>query len=409
MQDMRVPWPPLDAERYIVDPSARPRVVHVITRLIVGGAQRTVIGLADGLADEYDISIVCGPDEGAEGSLRRDAAAVAPVTIVSRLRRDLHPLHDLSAVAALGRTFTRLRPDIIHTHSSKAGIVGRLAAMAHGVPAVHTVHGWGHTPADHALKTKAFVGIERFIASRTEALIAVSEDVRTEGVRLRIGRVDQYRLIPEFVDFQAHLSSFHQGRRMARAALGMGEDEEVVGWVGRFSPQKDPDTLVSSLQQLLLSRPKTSAVLVGDGPLRTRAQAALSSAGLGDRVQFAGLRSDVRRLYCAFDVLLHVSRWEGQPMVVQEAIAERVPVVGTRVTGIGDLVVEGRTGFLVEPGDATGVAARAHQVLDCPNLRAPLDASVVQEVAQTIGSVVSLERHRELYRELAPRDRCGRK
>jgi glycosyltransferase involved in cell wall biosynthesis len=375
----------------------KPRVVQVITRLIVGGAQLTVRGLCESLSERFDLHVVCGPDAGLEGSIAKSVREIAPVTVVPNLRRDLHPLQDASAVRSLKATYARLRPDIVHTHSSKAGIVGRLAAPRSG-GIVHTVHGWGHTPLDAAWRRRTFISLERLVAPRTDALVAVSRDVRDEGLRLGIGTADQYRVIPPYVDYRASTESFPAARAKARARLGLSEGETVIGWVGRFVPQKDPETLAVALKEILERRSEaTRAVLVGDGPMRERVQGEL--APLGERVMFTGRLEDVRELYAAFDVLLHVSRWEGQPMVVQEAIAERIPVVATRVSGIEELVLPG-VGFVVDPGDAAAITRCTLDLLASDEVRAPLAEEVAREVAERNGHEVTVVKHVELYEEL---------
>jgi glycosyltransferase involved in cell wall biosynthesis len=380
--------------------SAKPIVFHVITRLIVGGAQLSMLGLCDGLREQYDVRLLSGPETGPEGSLHEQAAEVVPLMIVPQLRRDVNPPKDFAALAALRRAINDSRPAIVHTHSSKAGILGRAAAMKSDAKRVHTVHGWGHTPADSAPRRAVFVQLERVTAKWTDALVAVSPDVRNEGLRRRIGNPRLYEVIPEFVDYRPMNPNFEKSRQMAREALGLLDGDEVVGWVGRFVPQKDPHTRARALELVLSTRSTARAVLVGDGPLRQDVEQRLRGAGLAERVVFAGLRQDARSLYAAFDVLLHPSLWEGQPRVIQEAIAERIPVVATQVEGAGDLVTDGRTGYLAPPGDAEQIAARALDVLagECP--RAPLDETVIGDLARRYGRELVLHRHLELYERL---------
>jgi glycosyltransferase involved in cell wall biosynthesis len=237
------------------------------------------------------------------------------------------------------------------------------------------------------------------VAPRTDALVAVSEDVREEGLRLRIGTRDQYRVIPAYVDYHPSADDFTAARRRARERLEVSPDDAVIGWVGRFVPQKDPDTLAHALRRILLHRQDdhTRAVLVGDGPLRDRVQRQL--APLGSRALFTGRLANVRELYPAFDVLVHVSRWEGQPMVVEEAIAERIPVVATRVSGIEDLVRDG-VGYVVGPGSVRGLADRALEVLAGSELRAPLSTEAVGQVAEGHDRAVTIAEHVRLYEEL---------
>jgi len=382
------------------DRGARPRVIHVITRLIVGGAQLSVISLAEGLSDDFDIQIIAGPQTGPEGSLQRCAAATAPLTLVDALRREISPRWDPVAVPALRRLLRRLDADIVHTHSSKAGIVGRFAAAPLRARAVHTIHGWGHTPADSRLRRAAFIALERAAARRCDALLAVSPDNRAEGLAHSIGQPDLYHVIPEPVELEPVVPEFMRGRSQAREVLGIDADVEVIGWVGRFVEQKDPDTLARVLIGLLRDRPASYAVLVGDGPRRGDVETALANAELSNRVMFTGVAGSARMLMPAFDVLVHPSRWEGQPRVVQEALAERIPVVSARASGIGQLIRDGKTGFAVAPHCPEEMVKAATAVLESAELRAPLTNSSLDELRSTHGRATVLDRHRELYNAL---------
>ena len=385
----------------VSDRPERPRVVHVITRLIVGGAQLTAAGLCTEMADRFATSLVTGVEAGPEGSLRERVEPVVPIYDIPALRRRIDPRWDTVAVVRLRRLLKDLRPDIVHTHSSKAGIIGRVAARGVGARLVHSVHGWGHTPADPAVRRWLLVRIERAIATWTDALVAVSDDVRQEGVRSGIGTPDQYVVIPELVDLRPHDRDFGAARRRARHALGIsGVEGSIVGWVGRYVPQKDPRLLGEAIARVLTELPDAHAVLIGDGPLRGRVEQQLASAGVADRVCFAGLRSDVRQLYAAMDVVLHPSLWEGQPRVVQEALAERVPVVATHVSGVSQLIRDGANGFVVPTGDSDGMARRTVEALHRAALRPPLAEEALVTLTEVAGAKRCLDGHEELYQRL---------
>jgi glycosyltransferase involved in cell wall biosynthesis len=359
-----------------------------------------VLNLGRELRHDYRVHMVCGPDVGQEGSIYEEVAAEFDTTLLPILRRPIRPLEDLRAVGALRRLFERLQPALVHTHSSKAGILGRRAARGLGPAVVHTVHGWGHTPDDSALKRRLLVAAERRAAAWSDRLVAVSQATRDEGLALGIGRPEQYEVIPAWVDYTPSDPDALQARAAARSELGLPHDAQVLGWVGRFMPQKDPLTLSRALREVLERRPAVHACLIGDGPLRGEVERELAAAGVVERARFAGFRSDVRRLYPAFDVLLHTSRWEGQPRVIHEAIAERVPVVAAGVPGTSEILAAAKVGLEVEPGDASGYAARAEQALDSDDLRYPLPGSNVERLAQAHGRETVLRRHLELYRAL---------
>lgn len=381
----------------------RPRLVYVITKLVVGGSQFTVVGLCARLVEEFETHLVAGPEVGVEGSLRSAVPQAVRVHQVPSLHREVDPVHDALAVGALRRLLRAIRPDIVHTHGSKAGIVGRVGTRGCAARVVHTVHGWGHTPDDTTLRREIFVRLEQTMARHTDALVAVSRDVRDEGLRCGIGEASQYVVIPALVDLEPAEPDFGSARARARAELGIGDERAVVGWVGRFVPQKDPRTLVAALADVLHSRRDAYAVLVGDGPLRGEVERGLTAEGVADRAVFTGVRLDARRLYPAFDVVVHPSRWEGQPMVVQEALAERVPVVSSRVAGVGELLVDGRNGYAVTPGNAPELARRTIEVLTDARLRAPLGDETAGRLQAVTGAGRCVTAHRELYARLLGR------
>jgi glycosyltransferase involved in cell wall biosynthesis len=359
-----------------------------------------VVGLCEELRDEYDVRIVTGPQTGPEGSLLSRAAAAAPVSVLDMLRREISPRWDPVAVYGLRRVLRRLDGDIVHTHSSKAGIVGRFAAATLSTRVVHTVHGWGHTPADSPARRAAFIALERASARRCDALVAVSADNREEGLAQRIGRPEIYRVIPELVELDPLESDFVKARAQARQTLGVEQGAEVIGWVGRFVEQKDPQTLSRALGSLLRERPSSRAVLIGDGARRGEVEALLDAAGVGDRVTFTGVVHGARALMPAFDVLIHPSRWEGQPRVVLEALAERVPVVAAKASGIDELIRQGSTGFVVRQQAPEEMAEATAVVLEERALRAPLDEHLLADLKVKHGRAFAVARHRELYDEL---------
>jgi glycosyltransferase involved in cell wall biosynthesis len=206
--------------------------------------------------------------------------------------------------------------------------------------------------------------------------------------------------VPESVDFSPSDRDFTAARERARRALRLEPEAPVVGWVGRFMPQKDPEALAQAMTRLLTVDAGVQGVLIGDGPDRAQVESHLGRSGLSERVTFVGFRRDVRSLYPAFDVLLHTSKWEGQPRVVQEAIAERVPVVTARAPGTRDLMRTADVGVEVPPGDVDGLVAGVRAILHNESRRAPLAPDAVRAVARRNGHEIALEEHLRLYSEL---------
>ena len=379
----------------------RVRVLHVITRLCVGGAQLSLLELARALHHTHDIEIAYGPDIGTEGSIEEEVLQSFPrATMIPALRRPIRPGSDALAVVRLRALFRKLRPDVVHTHSSKAGIVGRFAGRDGPWRVVHTVHGRGHTPDDSVLRRRMLVAAERRAAGWCHALVAVSPDVVREGLDRGIGDPELYRVIPNPVDSRPVQSDFASARRKAREVLGLDPSSPVVGWVGRFMPQKDPLTLARVVDELLRENSRATAVFIGDGPERTLVEAELNRSGQASRALFTGFRRDVRELYAAMDVLLHTSRWEGQPRVIHEALAERIPVVAASVTGTPEIFQSGRVGFEVTPGDTDAFVRCAQSILRGESVRAPLPDRAIDDLDAVVGRQVSVRRHISLYAEL---------
>lgn len=352
--------------------AARPvRVLHVITRMIVGGAQENTM-LSCALVDRarFPSELLSGIETGSEGELHTETRARGVVHhLEPSLVRALHPLKDLVALWRLWRFLRRGRWDVVHTHSSKAGILGRLAARMAGVPhVVHTVHGWGFTPGQSAPVHALYVFLEWLCAFCCDTLVVVAGVDREDGLARGIGRASQYRLVRSGIEVEAYRDVATTAAE-ARARLGLPGDAFVVGCVGRLSPQKAPLDMVEGFAALARARPDARLVLVGDGPLRAEVESRVAALRLDGRVHLPGLRRDVPELLRAFDVFALASRWEGLPRVFPQAMAAGLPVVATRVDGAADAVEDGVTGRLVEVGDAAGLGRALLELAADPERR----------------------------------------
>lgn len=346
------------------------RVLHVITRMIVGGAQENTM-LSCALIDRvrFPSDLLCGPQTGSEGELHTETRARGVSLLIEpSLVREIAPAKDLLALWRLYRFLRRNRYDVVHLHSSKAGIVGRIAAWLARVPVViHTAHGWPFTREQSRIGRFLDVSLERMCAPLCEVIVVVAEPDRVDGRRLGIGRPEQYRLIRSGVEVEAYRDAPFT-RAEVRREIGVPEDAFVIGTVGRLSPQKAPLDLLAAFERIAGIRPETHLVLVGDGPQRDLVTARAADAGLADRVHLLGLRRDVAKLQRAFDVFALASRWEGLPRVFPQAMAAGLPVVATRVAGAPDAIVPGETGWLVEIGDTEELARRLLSLAEDPAL-----------------------------------------
>lgn len=351
----------------------RIRVVHLATNLQSGGASETAIGICALLpSNEFEVTLLAGTLTEDEASRGADLVAHArslgiDVRMVPNLHRPVSVPEDLRTLMALQRWFRRSRPDVVHTHKSKSGALGRLAAKAAGVPAiVHTVHGWSFHVGQGQVTQRALQFLERYLAKVSSALVVVTEEDRRAGLNARVGHEDQYVLIRSGIE----LTEFHpdpRRREAVRAALAIHDGDTVVGTVGRLEPQKDPLLFVRTAAAVSRSLPTARFLMVGEGSLRHDVVSLARRSGIGDKLTMLGDRRDVADLMRAFDVMLMTSRWEGLPRVVIEAMATRVPVVSTAVGGVREVIQDGCTGLLASPDDLAGLARNVVRVATSPD------------------------------------------
>ena len=321
------------------------RVVHVITRCIAGAGGVAVRGAVGLDPSRYESVLVTGTREGPLLDRARDHGV--EVVVVPELVAPISPRQDARALLRLTRLVRERGVDVVHTHSAKAGVLGRVAAHRAGVGVVvHTLHGFPfhdfQNPAVHA----AYVGIERRLSRITDAYLAVGTGVAVEALRRGLARPEQVHTVGPVVD-ASDVARTAASRAAARARLGLPDDVLVVGTVGRLDFQKAPEIMLAALRRM-----EVPAVLVwaGDGALATRTAAQVRAMGLEDRVRLLGNRADVAELLPAFDVFAMASRYEGLPCAIVEAQQCGVPVVATAVNAVPDVVVPGETGLLVPPG-----------------------------------------------------------
>lgn len=340
--------------------ASRTRVVVVVTRFMAGAggvALRGALGLD---RDRYDVSFVTGG-----GRLVDDARAAGfDVTVLPDIVANVSPWHDFRAVHALTRRLAAEQPDVVHTHSAKAGAVGRLAARRAGVPwVVHTYHGFPFHEFQRPWTRYAYVAAERSLCRRTDMVLAVGSAVAVEAIRRGVAAPSQLRTIDVAIDSMA-VTRTPESCRQARALLGISDQAPVVGTVGRLDYQKAPETFFAAFAAL--RHRGAIAVWVGDGMLRHTVEDLVARLGISDRVLLLGDRADVPEILPAFDVFAMSSRYEGVPCAIIEAMTAGVPVIATAVNAVSDVVVPGETGLLVPPQRPTALAAAIDKVLDDP-------------------------------------------
>lgn len=379
-----------------------PRVLHISTDLQLGGAQKSVAAICLGLQREgYDVHVACSSRAGrvVNDDILPQQLQQAGIDMhdVPAMRRLISPPHDIIAFVQLVRLMRRLKPTIVHTHCSKAGILGRLAAAAASVPiVVHSQRGWSFYAAGSAVTRWLYIACEHVAAPFGQLYFAVSHAVVRDGVALRLGTPDRYRVVRSGIDLAPFLTTRKNADRpAARRQLGIDEDCRIVGSVCRLVQAKAPLDLVAVARQVLQRRPDTLFIVVGDGPMADDLVDAAHEAGLGDRFRMLGRRDDIPEAMAAMDVFLLTSRWEGFPRVLVEAAAVGLPIVATDVTDVAAFVdtVGGRS---APPGDVDALAEGVLALLDDPTTHGPVDAAYLEEFS--LPRVI--RDHVEIYSEL---------
>src|SRR5574341_403397 len=374
------------------------KVAHIITKLALGGAQQNTLFTVSHLDPLRFHPILIA---GEPGLLDDEARGMRGVEFhpIPSLVRPLRPTADLRAMLALTRLLRRLRPTIVPTHSSKAGILGRWAAWLAGVPVIiHSIHGFGFTPAQHPLLRALLLTAERLTARLTTRFIAVSEANRQRGIELRLFSGERCALIRSGVDLHLFRHTRVEVKKKKRD-LGLEPDRPVVGMVAPLKPQKAPLDFVRVAALVHKVRPDVQFLEIGDGELRPEVEAAAQREGLGDAFRLLGWRRDIPEVLRCLDVLALTSRWEGLPRVYLEALASGVPVIGTNVDGAAEVIRDGVNGYLVEPGDVGRMAKEVMALLRDPE-RARQMGRQAQALAEEFDIHYMVRRQEEEYERL---------
>ena len=382
------------------------KVLRVIARLNVGGPALHVAYLTEGLAERgYDTTLVAGSLAHGEESMAHVARQRgARIVTLPHLARQVSPLNDLLAVRHLAKLIRTERPQILHTHTAKAGAVGRVAALLAGDArppiVVHTFHGHVLRGYFNPLATLAFRTLERWLASVTTRLIAVSPEVRDDLVRLGVAPREKFVVIRLGIQLDERVGTDDTARRETRRRLGVSPESFVVGWVGRMTAVKRTDDVLLAFKGVIDRGVDAWLCLIGDGPDRQRLERRAHELGIAKRCLFVGYQNDVAPYYEAIDALLLPSANEGTPVSVIEALAAERPTVATRVGGVPDVVREGVDGYLVDVGDADTLAARLVELAGDPDKRDAMGREGRRRVLERYAVDRLVDDIDQLYREL---------
>jgi glycosyltransferase involved in cell wall biosynthesis len=353
-------------------PADRPlKVAHVITRFIRGGAQENTLLTVQGLARDprYEVSLITGPGIGPEGDLLGEARGRGvEVVVIDAMRREVHPLRDWRSYHALRAEFRRWQPDVVHTHSSKAGILGRAAAHAEQIPRiVHSIHGLPFHRYESWWRNRLYIALERHCGRYTDRIISVCDSMTNQAVAAGIAPRRKFVTVYSGMEVGPYLRSDF-GRAATRLGLGLDPRDTVVGVIARISPLKGHEFIIRAAPSILSRHPEAKLLFVGDGHIRGEMERLAKSLGVFDPIVWAGLRDyrEIPELIHGMDLLVHTSLREGLARVLPQALLSAVPVVSYDVDGAYEVVIDGETGWLVEAEQIEALANAVCDALDHP-------------------------------------------
>lgn len=383
------------------------RTAHVITRLIIGGAQENTLFNVD---DQHhlhgdDVCLITGPGLGPEGTLEKRAwDRGLDIRVLPELRRSLHPLQDWKALRAIRRALREYSPDIVHTHSSKAGILGRLAAKQLGLPAVHTIHGASFHFGQNPILHRAYRIAEKLAARWCDHFISVCDAMTEQYVAAGIAPREKFTTIYSGMEVDNFLSP-KRSPEDVRRELKLAPGDIVFGKVARLFHLKGHNYLIEAAAEVAARIPQARFLLVGDGILTEHYQARIRELGLEDRFRFTGLVAPdaVPDFLHAMDVVVHTSDWEGLPRVLPQALIAGKPVISFRIDGAPEVCLNEETGLLVEHRDIQGLAAAMIRLGENPKARQTMGSAGRERFAAPFRHEYMTEKIRSVYENVLRR------
>ena len=354
------------------------KICHVITRMIVGGAQEnTLLTIKGHLQSGHQVELATGPSPGREGKLLENTGMPDfPIVEFPDMVRELSPLHDLKAFFALKKYFKAGKFDVVHTHSSKAGILGRLAARAAGVPVVvHTVHGQAFHPYQSKWKNRLYIALERFAAKYCDKIYAVAQAMIDQCVAAKVAPADKYMVVYSGMDTTAFANAAREAE--LRQKLGIPENAKTIVTVARLFQQKGYEFVIPAAEKVLSVDPDVHFLFVGDGPMYDELQGYLKSKNIDRNFHFAGLvpPAEVCRYLAQSDLLWHLSLHEGLPRAVVQALASGIPAIGFALDGTPEVIINGETGFTTGAEDIDAVTNYTLELFKDDEMRLTMGAN----------------------------------
>ncbi|MEP6921640.1 MAG: glycosyltransferase family 4 protein [bacterium] len=383
------------------------RVLHIITRMIVGGAQENTLLSVEGLdrLPEYEVTLASGLDNGPEGELLTRARETTRLIVVPELGRNIDPFADVKAFWKLYRLIREGRYHIVHTHSSKAGVLGRVAAKLAGTPLiVHTLHSLVFHEYQPWAVNRAWRIVKKICAPMTDHFISVSSIISQKAIDARIDRPDKFCTIYSGMELDWFLNAQVDAQAIRRE-FGIPDDAPVVGKIARLFPLKGHDQLMDAAPEIVRRHPNVRFFLIGDGILYDHLRERARAAGILENFVFAGLidRERIPEMLSAMDVVVHTSLREGLARVLPQALAMGKPCVSFDIDGAPEVVIPEKTGYLVSPNDSAGLADAIAILINDPQLRARMGAAGRRQVDPAFRAETMVRQIAEVYEMLIER------
>jgi len=374
-------------------------VCHVITKPELGGAQLSTLNILSGLPrDKYDISVITSP-KGILSAEFRDLMD-AKAFFSPFLTRPINILSDILAFIHIFLIYRSNKYAIVHTHSSKAGVIGRLAARLAGVPVIiHTVHGWSFNDCQGWVRKWLFMSLERAMARFTTRIICVSKKDMEAGLKYKIAGPDKFVLIKYGIPI-AEFRRSSVDPLVKKKELGITNNGPVIGMISCLKPQKSPLDYIKACIKIYEKMPDVNFLLVGDGALRSKCEKVLASTPLNRRFIFTGWRRDISEILDILDVAVLTSKWEGMPISIIEALCKGCPVVATNAGGTPELIKGGVTGYVTQPGAYEETAEKVLRILKDPASSRKMKKQASLSIDESFGVDRMVNEIENLYRRL---------
>lgn len=369
------------------------KVCFIITKLELGGAQKLALYIAEHInRSEFEVFLITGKG----GILDKEAAEKFRVFSLSNFVREISPVKDLKALLQIYRILKKEKPDIVHTHSSKAGILGRFAAWLAGVKNIfHTIHGYGFNETQKAPVKFLFVWIEKFCCLFSDKLICVAKEDIKKGIRYGISKEDKFMVIRAGIDVN-YFKNFKPSGNL-KSAFAADPKSKIVLTIGPFKPQKNLADFIRAAAIVSRKIPNVRFLIAGDGQQRGALESQIKDLNIENNVLLLGWRKDIADLLYSCDIFAMTSLWEGLPCVIVEAMSCSKPVIANAVDGVKEIVEEGKTGFLIKPYDYEATAEKIIYLIENEAHAQKMGENAKASIGEEFDLSYVVKQHERLY------------